>query len=421
MIFERVKNRPMLSMFAGPLLVCAVFIAACNSSSDRQDLQTRVEVAESNITSLQMLVTNTVIEVGQSQQVTLNALSQSDNQGSSVADSAVWSVSNPDIATVDQSGVMTGIADGVVNVMARFGPLFSAISVQVSSADLVSIQITSPVESVNECDSVQLIANGAYNDGLGPRNLTNDVSWSVVGTTALGVFDPSDPSGFFRTSAGGVLSVTASRNGIVADPSFNLEILNNLGSVMIPEPAGILTTSNDLQLSAVAIYTDDERTTADITDNAIWSVANTTVATVDNTLPSRGLVDASQTGSVTVFASCGDALAGMLTLQSGDPDVVESVFFSRTSPQILTFNGTTTLDLRVSVRLETQQTIVITEDSIWTLVEQGNSLNEISNSSGSRGELTIRGTGTIRVQAEYDGDDFEDSTLNIPQLEIQVQ
>lgn len=410
------RNKLLGRTTIGICLLVPLFITACDSGSDARDLQNRVDVAANNYKSLQLSAIKTIIEVGEPLQLTLKALSDTNTQGISVADSAVWSVSNLDVATIDQFGMMTGVADGSVNVQARYGPLIQATSVQVSSAPLVSIQISAPVESVNECGSVQFVASGIYNDGLGFRDLTDNVTWLADEATTVGAFNSSDPSGFFRTNSSGQLSVTASRNNITP-PSFRLDVLDNLNTVIdIPEPGGTLTTTADLQLSAVATY--DGGATADITDNVSWSVSDTAKATIDNLLPSKGLLDASQTGSVTVFAACGGAPTGMRTLLFGDPEVAEIVLFSLDSPYEFPYSETTTLNLKAFVRLQTQQRVDVTEDSTWTLSQQGDSRNVLSNRDGSKGELTIRGTGTIVVQVEYTGDIYEDSTLNIGRLEI---
>lgn len=412
-----IRNRLAFCM-AGCVGVVSLLLTACDSGSEAHDLQNRVEVAANNYTQLQLSTVNSTIEVDQAVPLTLNALSSSAGQSSSVADSAVWSVDNPNVATVDRSGILTGLTDGTVNVQARYGPLFAATTVRVSSADLVSIEITAAENPVSECDSVQLTALGSYSDGLEARNLTDYVVWGTVGTATVGAFNSSDPMGLFRSSSSGQLQVTASRNNVTVDPVFSLEILDNLTAFEIPEPAGTLTTSNDLQLSAQATYSDG--TTADITDNASWSVSDTTVATIDNTLPSKGLLDASQTGSLSVSSTCG-GISGSLSLLSGDPTVAETISFVRDNPFEFTFDQTITLNLQARIVLQTKQEVDITEDSIWTLTQPGNSRNSLSNSVGSKGQLTIRGVGTVRVRVQYDGDEYEDSTLNAPVLEIIVK
>lgn len=419
MDFVMLKNKPASKMAGGVVVLLSLLLAACDSGSDASDLQNRVDVAVNNYTLLQMSAINNIIEVDQSLPLTLNALRDSQAQGTSVADSAVWSVDNPNIATVDGSGMLTGISDGMVNVRARYGPLFSATNVQVSSADLLSIQISAPVARVDECSSVQLTASGTYNDNLDARNLTKFVSWAMDETTTVGAFDSSDPLGLIRTSGAGQLSVTATRHAITVDPAFNLEVLDNLNRVAIDVPTGILTISNDLQLSAQATYEDG--TTADITDNVSWSVNATNIATIGNSLSSKGLLNASQTGSVTVSAVCGGVPAEMLTVLSGDPTVIESISFNRNSGDSFPFSLTTTINLRATAQLQTQQSENITEDSNWTLIERGDSQNELNNRAGSKGELTIRGVGTIRVQVEYTGDKFDGGRVRTAQLEIIVR
>ena len=408
------------------IVVLAAIASGCDSGGAARDLESRVDVAADGFSSITIDGTNSVIEVGQPQQMILNALADEDITGTTVTESAVWSVSDTSVANITQSGLLTGLADGTVNINARFGPLFSATTVRVSSAPLVSIAIEGPEDGVDECSSVQLVAIGNYGDGEPPRILTELVNWAGESETTIGAFNPSDNAGLFRTSGAGAATITATRGDVVSDPPFGLNVVQNLAFISIPANTTTLTTSNSVQLSALATYTDSESPgtpATDITDNASWSSSSTSIATVDNTLPARGRVDANRNGSVTISAACGSVPSASLDLVAGDPEVVESVFFSQSSPLNLTFNSERQIQLRSFVRLETQQEIEITEDSDWTFVSQGNSQNELNNNDGFRGLLTIRGTGQIVVQVEYIGDDFDEaeSILNLPQLEINVQ
>ena len=403
----------------------AALVSGCDSNGEARDLQNRVEVAAGRFTSTSISSANSTIEIDQQQQMVLHALTDDDVIGTVVTDSAIWSVDDTSVASITPTGVLTGLADGSVNVNARFGPLFAATTVRVSVAELASIEIVAPEQPINECSSVQLVARGNYGEG-DLRTLTDAVSWSEESTTTVGSFNVSDNAGLYRTSNGGTVVISATRGGVVSDPPLTLTVLDNLASISIPTNAALLTTSNSVQLSALATYTDSESpdtAATNITDNVSWSASPTSIATVDNTLPAKGRVDAVRNGSVTVSAACGGVPDGTLSIFAGDPSVVESVFFSRSSPFDITFNSERQIQLRSFVRLETQQEVEITEDSDWTFVNQGNSQNELNNNDGLKGILTIRGTGRIVVQVEYTGDDFDesDSTLNTPRLEINVR
>lgn len=411
----------------GKVVVIALAAAgsACDSDGDARDLQNRVEVAAGGYTSIAVTAINTTIEVEQDQQMVLNALADEDVVGTQVTESAVWSVSDASVARITQTGVLTGLVDGTVNVNARYGPLFTATTIRVSAAELASIEIVAPAQSIDECSSIQLVARGNYGDGE-PRILTDIVNWSEQSTTTVGSFNVSDDAGLYRTSSAGTVTISATRGEVVSDPPLSLTVLDNLASISIPENTATLTTSNSVQLSALATYTDPESPATpatDITDNVAWSSSSTSIATVDNTLPDKGQVDAIRNGSVTISAACGNVPDATLDLLAGDPTVVETVYFSRSSPFDITFNSERQIQLRSFVRLENQQEVEITEDSDWTFVNQGNSQNELNNNDDFKGLLTIRGTGRIVVQVEYTGDAFDetDSTLNTPRLEINVR
>lgn len=398
---------------------------ACDSDPDARDLINRVTVASNNFDGIRIDTDNTIVKVDGKQQLRMFAVSGADSSADSLSDSAVWSSSDNNVATVDGLGVVTGVADGMVTITGRFGPLASAISLQVSSASITSIQIEQPSgNSVNECTSVQLTATGIYaaNEGR-TRNVTGEVEWTVAASSTTGYFSSFDAPGLLRNSDAGSVTVTATYSQADIQDSVEINVLDNLDRIEIPVSDTELTVSNSVNLTALATFSSgSDGSSADITDNANWVSGDTVRAEVDNDLPSKGLVDAKANGRVVLTAQCGGQ-EGRLAVLVGDADRVTGIKFSQTSPLRLDFDSLDAgepIVLRSIATLENQTEVDVTEDSTWTLLTTGTNA-QLSNSEGTKGELTVRSSGKYEIQVEYTGDTYTLGVFNIPTLTVDVQ
>lgn len=398
------------------MLTLVAFGSGCNSDTDTRDLISRVTVASNGYTGIQIDTDNTIVEVDGHQQLSLVAVINEAATNESLAETAFWSSSDTSIATVDRTGLVTGVADGTIVVSGRFGPLTDSITLTSSSATVVDIIIEPSSATVNECGNTQLSAIANYSDGS-TRGVTNESIWSVTDTSTTGFFSTTDPAGLLRNSNAGTVNVIATREG-VESAGASITVSENLSSIDVPEVASTLTLTTPVTYSAIGTYLDNS--TADITDNANWSVDDTSVSNVDNVLPIKGQISATLTGNITMTASCG-GVADSLTVRVGDPTIVESISFNQISPLVVNYTGgVDSIQLRSIATLEDQSEVDITEDSDWVLF-QNNGNFRLSNSSGSKGLLTITGTGVVDVQVEYTGDTFTSGTFNLPRLEVNVR
>ena len=90
---------------------------------------------------------------------------------------ASWSSANEGLATVDASGIMTPVADGLVSIRASYQGQSASKAVTINSATISSISITPPTASLTSGGLLDLKATGIYSDGS-TRNLTKKVTWS---------------------------------------------------------------------------------------------------------------------------------------------------------------------------------------------------------------------------------------------------
>ncbi len=393
------------------VFILVAVTVGCDSGSDAQELENLVSVASNGFTSVNIQTASDVIEVGGQRQPTLTATT--DDAGSATVDvttSAFWSGNNDEVATVTPDGLVTGVADGVMIVTAELGPLSDSIELTVSSAPLTQIVIQPVSAMVDECSNFVFTANGIFSDG--ERDITQTVEWVA---TDGGLFDDSDDAGLLRTDNSGVVTVTATRDGIQSVP-VAVTVLDNLDEITILEPTETLSLNNSVDYSAIATY-NNSADSVDITDNSVWSFSDASFGTVDNDLPDRGLVNATRTGQTTLNAVCGGE-TGLLDIQAGDATTVTELFFGRSSPFVVALNMAMTFQLQVFTRFEDGTNIEVTEDAEWSIVTSNNPLFTVSNVIGSRGEVFISGVGNLLIEVSFTDEDTDGNPTFFQRFEI---
>lgn len=391
----------MRQLITGGILCYAVVLAGCDSSN-LDTLESRLLVADNNITSVEVTSPSSVIQVGGSRALMLiGTIGGVQDAVTVVTESASWSSSDSSIISVDSDGVVTGIADGSATITSTIDPLSSSIELTASSALLQAITIeadstVSAQNTIDECTSVSFTASGDFGDGDEARPLTDLVSWSL----SAGNIGSIDSDGVLRSNGAGLGIISAQLDGIM--DTFTLTVADNLGSIKITSDGTTLSARNSVQYSATASFIDNT-STVDITDNATWTL-DAFFASVSNTLPDNGLVTATSTGTDTLSVTCGGVTESLSISSGSDTEIIE-LFFDRVSPFQSTFAGEETISLSAFVRFENGTNQDVTEDSEWIIVENDNALNTVDNSDGSRGEVTIRGPGELVIEVSFEDED----------------
>jgi hypothetical protein len=379
--------------FSTGALCVAVLLVGCDSSNI-DALESRLLVADNNITDISIIAPSTVIEVDGDRSLRLDG-TVGDTE-TVVTNSARWTSSDTSVLTVSSAGVVTGITDGTATVTATLGPLRASIELRASSADLVAINVTSDATDgmIDECTNVQFNATGDYSDGETDRPISELVEWSLTAGN-IGAFDSSD-NGFLRSNNAGAGTVTAALGG--EEGNFNLTVDDTLASIVITSDGSNLSSNNNVQYTATGSY-GEGADTVDISNNSTWTL-DATFASVSNVVPNRGLVTATTTGNETLTASCGGQM-GSLDISSGSATVITELFFNLTSPSRTTFSGLEELQINAFVRFENGTRSDVTEDSDWIEISNDSDLNFVDNREDSKGLVTIREPGRLVFEARY--------------------
>lgn len=199
-----------------------------------------------------------------------------------------WSSSNPQVATVSSSGVVSARAVGEVRIAASSGGQSALSTITVTAREVASVQITPVAISVRVGRSASLQARALDADGQPLTDRT--ITWSTANTAIATV----TAQGVVTAVAPGATTVTASSDGRSAQAAVTIT----------PEPVATVTVAPTLDTLAVGGTRTFSATLRDVDGAPLtarlisWSVNNVSVATVSST----GVVTALEPGTVTVSA-----------------------------------------------------------------------------------------------------------------------
>ena len=243
--------------------------------------------------------TTVTVNPATAQLVSLGATTQlsaevRDQNGNAMAGTTVtWSGSDATVATVDASGLVTAVDNGVATVTATAGSVSGTAAVTVEQ---VPAEVTAEPAAhtlVAFGDTIRLSAEAL--DANGNVVATAEFAWSSGDTTIATV----DASGLVTAAANGVATVTATAGSVSGTAAVTVE---QVPAEVTAEPAAhtLVAFGDTIRLSAEAL---DANGNVVATAEFAWSSGDTTIATVD----ASGLVTAAANGVATVTATAGPA------------------------------------------------------------------------------------------------------------------
>ena len=248
------------------------------------------------MSSLQVTPGTTAVGTGATQQFTATG-KFSDGSSKDLTSSVVWSSSDPAIATINASGMATGVLSGAVTITAKSGSVqgIANLNVTVAAVNLSSISVAPAASSIPVNTTQQFTATGSYSDGSS-RDLTALVTWASTASAVATI----DPTGLATGVAAGPTTISATLGTVSGSTS--LTVAAPTIAVLTVTPDGLnLGMGIKQQYTATATYTDG--TSQDLSAGVTWSSSDNTVATID----ANGLVTTVAAGTVTITAAAGSA------------------------------------------------------------------------------------------------------------------
>jgi len=301
-----------------------------------------------------------------------------------------WSSSNTAIATVNQAGVVTGVAAGTTTITATSEGQSGNATVTVTQAPVSTVTVTPPGVSVTAGKTSQLTAT--LKDANGNTLTGRTITWSSSANNIATV----SSSGLVTGVAVGTATITATSEG--KSGTANAVILAPIlavGSVTVSPPTQTIIATATTTLSATV--KDINGTT--VTDRTVaWSSSNTNIANVS----SSGVVTGVAPGTATITATA-EGKSGTSTI-TVLPVPVGSVTLSPSAPNVII--GTTQT---LTATVQDQNGTTVTD----RIVNWSSSANNIATVSQA-GVVTAVALGTATITATSEGKSGTSTVTVVP-------
>jgi hypothetical protein len=154
--------------------------------------------------------------VGATQQFTATA-TYSNGSTANVSSTATWTVAIPAVATINASGMVTGVTAGSTTVTASQNGISGSATLDVTGKSVTSISVSPAMATALVGDTLQFGATATYNNGS-TANVSSTASWSVVRPSTATI----NSSGLATGVTAGSTMVTASLSGISGTASLTV-------------------------------------------------------------------------------------------------------------------------------------------------------------------------------------------------------
>jgi trimeric autotransporter adhesin len=300
----------------------------------------------------------------------------------------VWSLTpNPNlIASIDNTGVATGLSAGTVTVNATDSAtsISGSATLNVTVATLTGIVVSPVAQTIAPLSYLVFGALGEFSDNT-TRYITADVHWS---STAPAVATISG-DGLVTGVAPGSTTIQASLGSVSGTAPLTISGASLNSIALNPAPAGLAIGSSE-RFEAVGTFSDG--TKQPITLRAAWSITPTdgSIATLEDRNPSGYAVAGVAAGSAMIEVKLGGvSTTGVLTVQRVTSIAVAPNPVTIAQGTAQQFNATATLADGTTQDVTSSATWVSTTPTIATI--------------SSTGFASGIAPGTATIGAELDG------------------
>jgi uncharacterized protein YjdB len=356
---------------------------------------TNLTVTNATLSSLAVTpATNTIPATFSAQLTATGTFSDSTTQD--LTEEVFWASSNNAIATVSialgDEGEVTGVAAGMATITATFGIRTGTAAVTVTNATLSSIAVTPPTATISITGTQQFLATGTFSD-TSTLPITNQVTWISSNNAVAVVSNVNNSEGLATPVAPGSVTVTAARGTTTGTATLTVTS-STLVSISVTANPSTIADGTTSQLTAIGVYSDNSN--QDLTESVTWSSATTTVASISNTVGTRGRATGVDPGTSVITATLG-AISGMATL-TVTPATLSSIAITPGTQMIAL--GTEQQFVLTGTYSDTS-TQTLTDVASWT--SSMPLIASISNTAPNIGKATALTVGTTTITAAYGG------------------
>ncbi|HKV71484.1 MAG TPA: Ig-like domain-containing protein [Gemmatimonadales bacterium] len=283
-----------------------------------------------------------------------------DALGNVISGTVTWGSNNLAVATVDASGLATGVGAGSTTITASEQGLTTSASIEVDPVPVASVAVSPRLDTLQVGTQVTLSA--VTKDAIGNTLTGRQVTWTSRSPSIATV----DAFGTVTAVAVGVDSVLATSEGVTGAAVITVVNVPVVTVVVSPTPDTILQAGT-LQLTA----TPEDGGGNPLVRAVTWSSGSTAIATVN----SAGLVTGVGLGTTTLTATSG-----------GIPGTASVTVIQAPVATVTVAPKTPSVQIGKTVQL-----------SATTRDAKGNTLTGrvVTWASGTPGNATVDGTGLV--------------------------
>src|SRR5438876_146252 len=293
-------------LVAGVTAGSATITATSEGKSSTAAL-TVTTVPVASVASVAVAPATASLTVGQTMQLT--ATPKDSAGGTLTGRTVMWSSSNPSVATVSGSGLVTSVVVGTATITATSEGKAGSATVTVTLvpvASVASVAVSPATASIRVGQTVQLTATPK--DSAGSALPGRTVTWGSSNTAVATV----SPSGLVTSKAAGSATITATSEGKASSAAVTVTLVPVASVVVSPAPATV-PAKGTVQLSVT--LKDANGNTLTLSGRTVaWTSSAPTIATVS---PSGLVTDMADGGTATITATSeGQSGASVVTVQA---------------------------------------------------------------------------------------------------------
>ncbi len=292
--------------------------ATITASNGSVHASASLTVISAALISISVTPANPSLAAGTRLQLTATGVFQ-DGSAQDLTTSVAWSTSNPSVASISSTGLLSGAETGTAHVYASQGPITSAVGVIVKTAALQSLVINPATASIAKGTTSQFRAIGTFTDGT-TQDVTSALSWTSstpsVASVASGMASGVAPGNTVITVTSGTISASAT-----------LTVTNaTVVAITVTPTNPTLVVGLFQQFTATGSFNDG--TTQDISPSVNWTSSAPPLAGVNT----AGLASGVSPGTAVISAAF-EQVTGSSTVTVKAPSLI-SISVTPATPSI---------------------------------------------------------------------------------------
>ena len=330
-------------------------------------------------------------------QFTATAILNDGTEMDVTADSS-WKSFGPSIADfINLDGLLTALGMGTVTTEGKYtlsSPSWlgrSDITVKDPLLTIIELQVEPDDSLLYLNTSRQYQAYARMSDGSS-INITNNAAWVI---SDLFIVQPQSTKGLLlgRSTGSTKLKVMYNYQGILHAVETNITVIDSAPKYLEVTPV-VQTLPQDYISQYTAILHMENGQILDVTDHVSWTVNDTNLASIDNSLGNEGRLTTLTAGDVIVSANWKGLLAQAVDLTISSASLISV----QVLPGTLAIAVDSYQQLTALAEYSDESSYDVTQTAVWSSDTEAVAT---ANAFGTRGLIAGIAAGTANISAEY--------------------